>query len=161
MTDVNVAARRKVKQDDFEGIEERIAAAAEQMADDVRAARQRDAAAKARVKQLAAHEATKASILEACGGAMVGIRTTVAKLRELFVLYAQLRDQTKELRGHIPTGWSPFEIISRYGFRLAAELSKVAGIANALGPVKWSLHGAYPAGANWIEAEKKILNKRD
>ena len=160
-TDVRTAARRQVKQEDIAGVEERIAAAAEQMAEDVRAARMRDAAAKQRVKQLAAHEQTKQAILEAAGGAMVAIRTTVTKLREVFVLYASLRDQTKDLRGHIPTGWSPFEIISRYGFRLAAELSKVAGIANALGSVKWSLHGAYPAGSDWVADEKKILAMKE
>ena len=161
MTDVRTEARRKVKQEDIAGIEERIAQAAEQMAEDVRAARQRDVAAKLRVKQIAACEETKQSILEACGGAMIAVRTTVAKLREVFVLYATLRTQTTDLRGHIPTGWSPFEIISCYGFRLAAELSKVAGIANALGSVKWSLHGAYPAGSDWVADEKKILAMKE
>ncbi len=161
MTDVNVAARRRVKQEDIDGIEQRIATAAAEMAEDVRAARAREAVAKRRVALLAAREETKQSILESCGGAMVAVRTLVAKLREMFVLYGTLREQTTELRGDIPVGWSPFEIISRYGFRLAAELSKISGIANALGSVKWSLHGAYVAGADWVEAEKKILAMKE
>jgi len=161
MTDVTVEARRQVREEDRVGIEERIAQAAAQMAEDVKVARARDAAAKLRVKQLAAHEATKQAILEACGGSMVAVRTFVAKLREMFKLYGALRDQTRDLRGPIPTGWSPFEIISRYGFRIGAELSKISGTANALGALKWSLHGHYPAGDDWIEAEKKILAMRD
>ncbi len=161
MTDVRTAARAKVREEDREGIEARIQTAAAEMQEDVKRARAREAVHKQRVALLAAHEETKQAILEACGGSMVAVRTFVAKLREMFVLYATLRDQTKDLRGHISAEWSPFQIIARYGFRLGAELSKISGIANALGSLRWSLHGAYPAGADWIEAEKKILAMKD
>ena len=154
-------ARRKVRQEDRDGVEARIAAAAQEMAEDVRMARVREAVAKQRVGQLAAREQTKQAILEACGGAMVAIRTTVAELRKLFELYSSLRDQTVDLKEKVLSDWSHFQILVRYGYRLAAELSGVSGLANALGTVKWSVHGSHPAGADWIEGERKILAMRD
>ncbi len=161
MTDVNVAARRKGKEEDRAGIEERIAQAAEQMAEDVRAARQREAVAKLRVALLAAHEQTKQSILQTTGGCMVAVRTLVDGLRELSALYATLRKQATELRDEVPSNWSSYDVAVRFGFRIAAELSKISGMATKFGSVKWSLHGSYPADADWVSDEKKILAMRD
>ena len=161
MTDVNVAARRQVREEDRQGIEERIAYAAEQMAEDVRAARQREAVAKLRVALLAAHEETKQSILQTAGGTMVAVRTLVDGLRELSALYGTLRKQATELRDEVPSNWSPYDVAVRFGFRVAAELSKISGMHMKFGSVEWRLHGSYPAGADWIEAEKKILSMRD
>ena len=161
MTDVRTEARRLVKEQDREGIEVRIAAAAEQMAEDVRAARQREAVAKLRVALLAAHEQTKQSILQTTGGCMVAVRTLVDGLRELSALYATLRKQATELRDEVPSNWSSYDVAVRFGFRIAAELSKISGMAMKFGSVKWSLHGNYPAGSDWIEAEKKILAMKD
>ena len=161
MTDVRTEARRLIKQEDFDTVEQRIKDAAAEMDADVRRARQRDAVAKLRVKQLAAREQTKASILEACGAIMVSVRVLVAKMRELFKLYGVLRTQQTELKEECPVGWSPFEVPVRYGFRIASELSKISGIANALGSVRWSLHGAFPAGADWSQGETKILHMKD
>ncbi len=160
MTDL-AEARRKVKQEDIAGIEVRIAQAAEQMAEDVRAARVRDAAAKLRVALLAAHEQTKQSILQTTGGCMVAVRTLVDGLRELSELYGTLRKQATELRDEVPSNWSPYDVAVRFGFRIGAELSRISGMAMKFGSLKWSLHGSHACGADWVEAEKKILAMKD
>ena len=161
MTDVNVEARRRVKQEDSDTLAIRIADAAAEMAEDVRQARVREGLAKQRVALLAEHEATKQSILQTTGDVMVSVRTMVDGLRELFVHYAALRKQKTDLTQKVPTDWSPFQIIVRYGYLVGAELSKVAGYTNELGTLKWSLHGSYPAGADWVKRERKILGMRD
>lgn len=169
MTDVRTAARAKVKQEDIAGVEERIAQAAEQMADDVRRARAREAAAKQRVALLAAHEQTKQSILQTTGGIMIAVRTVVDGLRKLVALYATLRKQATELnknvpedlKEEIPADWSPFEIAVRFGFRIGAEFSKISGMAMKFGAVAWKLHGNHVAGDDWVKRERKILGMRD
>jgi predicted TIM-barrel fold metal-dependent hydrolase len=161
MTDVRTEARRRVKQEDREGIEERIAYAAEQMAEDVRVARVRDAVAKQRIALLAAHAQTKQSILQTAGGTMVAVRTLVDGLREMSALYGTLRKQATELREEVPPSWSPYDVAVRFGFRVAAELSKISGMHTKFGSVTWSLHGSYPADADWVSDEKKILAMRD
>ncbi len=161
MTDVTVEARRRVKQEDLEGLEQRIAAAAAEMEADVKAARVSAAVAKQRVALLAAREETNQAILQTTGGILVATRTMVDGLRELFVHYAALRKQTTDLKQKIPSDWGPFQIIVRYGYLLGAELSKVAGYTNELGTLKWSLHGSFPAGDDWVARERKILGMRD
>jgi len=161
MTDVRTEARRQVKQEDLVEIEARIATAAAQMEADVVVARARAAAAKVRVALLAASEETDQDILQTTGGIMVSVRTTVDGLRKLFVLYAARRKQATDLKQEIPADWSPFQIIVRYGYLVGAELSKVAGYTNELGTLKWSLHGHYPAGDDWVKRERKILGMKD
>jgi len=161
MTDVQTAARRRVKQEDIATVEERIQTAAAEMAADVQAARRREAVVKQRVALLAAHEQTKQSILQTTGGIMVAVRTMVDGLRELSALYGALRKQATELRDEVPSNWSPYDVAVRFGFRVAAELSKISGMSMKFGSVEWRLHGSYPAGSDWVSDEAKILAMKE
>jgi len=82
----------------------------------------------------------------------------VKQLRLIFELYGSARVKAVALGDKIDVPTTEFEVVSRFGFRLARMLSMISERSrNRCGPVQWSLHGYYAAAESWVEREKTIL----
>jgi len=82
----------------------------------------------------------------------------VKQLRLIFELYGSARVKAVALGNKIDVPTTEFEVVSRFGFRLARMLSLISERSrNRLGPVQWSLHGYYAADELWVARETKIL----
>jgi len=103
-------------------------------------------------------QAVREEIVIATKAAHEAAKELVKQLRLIPELYESARVKAVALGDKIPNEWAVFEVVSRFGFRLASMFSTIsARNKNRLGPIQWSLHGNYPATQDWVERETKIL----
>jgi len=105
-------------------------------------------------------QVVRAEIVTATEAAHVAAREMVKQLRLIFELYESAHIKAVVLGNSINAPWTSFEVISRFGFRLARMLSTISERSrNRLGPVQWSLHGYWGDDdlKDWRLREAKIL----
>jgi len=97
-------------------------------------------------------------IVTATKAAHEAAKELVKQLRLIFELYESARMKAVALGEKIAVPWTSFDVVSRFGFRLARSLSLISERSrNRCGPVQWSLHGYYNADESWVARETKIL----
>jgi len=103
-------------------------------------------------------QVVREEIVTATKAAHDAVTELVKQLRLIFELYESAHMKAVVLGNNINAPWTSFEVISRFGFRLARMLSTIsARSANRCGPVQWSLHSVYPVNEDWVAREKTIL----
>jgi len=103
-------------------------------------------------------QVVREEIVTATKAAHEAAQELVEKLRLIFDLYQSARMKAVVLGDKIDVPTTEFEVVSRFGFRLARMLSMISARSrNRLGPVQWSLHGVYPVNEDWVERESKLL----
>jgi len=103
-------------------------------------------------------QVVREQIVTATKTAHEAVTELVEKLRLIFDLYQSARMKAVVLGDKIDVPTTEFEVVSRFGFRLARMLSMISERSkNRLGAVQWSLHGVHPVNEDWVAREKKIL----
>jgi len=148
---VNTAIKQTV-----EGLDEIDDAAREFERREQSYARERRALERSNVQ--AELQVVREEIVTATKTAHEAAKELVKQLRLIFELYESAHIKAVVLGNNINAPWTSFEVISRFGFRLARMLSLISERSrNRLGPVQWSLHGYYSIDEKWAEREMKIL----
>ncbi len=142
--------------DTVEGLDEIDDAAREFERREQSYARERRALERSNVQ--AELQVVREQIVTATKTAHDAVTELVEKLRLIFDLYQSARMKAVVLGDKIDVPTTEFEVVSRFGFRLARVLSTISERSrNRLGPVQWSLHGYYSIDEKWAEREMKIL----
>jgi len=103
-------------------------------------------------------QVVRGEIVTATEAAHVAAGEMVKQFRLIFDLYQSARMKAVALGNKIEVPTTEFEVVSRFGFRLARVLSMISPRhRNRLGAVQWSLHGVHPVNEDWVAREKKIL----